>query len=161
MSSDIRWIRRCARLDAVPPPNTRRSGTGVDCDDRCQCLDYVQVFSTSAGLGNPKYAWTSNSSGTVSPLDHKFRISIAALRDKRPLTPHHRIDWNLRRPSFVVGALGLGHFPRHTELVQPLARGAGADRWSAARALAESILINIDRLPRRPILQEPISKLHD
>jgi hypothetical protein len=61
MSSDMRRIRRCARLRAVPPPNTSRSGTVSAAAIAAKAWTTCQSFSTRAGLGKPKYAWISSS----------------------------------------------------------------------------------------------------
>jgi hypothetical protein len=56
MSSDMRRIRRCARLRAVPPPNTSWKGTVSAVVIAAKALTTYQSFSTSAELGNPKCA---------------------------------------------------------------------------------------------------------
>jgi len=46
MSSDIRRIRRWARLSAVPPPEheAQMQSFGFDSGDRCERLDDVEIF---------------------------------------------------------------------------------------------------------------------
>ena len=44
MSSDMRRMRRCARLNAVPPPNTSRNGAVSTATIAAECLDDIPVF---------------------------------------------------------------------------------------------------------------------
>ena len=54
ISSDMRRMRRCARLKAVPPPNTTRQGAVSTVLIAASALTTYQSFSTSAGPGNAK-----------------------------------------------------------------------------------------------------------
>src|SRR5262249_26982874 len=125
MSSDMRRIRRWARLSAVPPPNTSCSGPASIAAIAASALTTWKSFSTSAGLGNPKCACTSSSSRRRSSLKHELRISIAELTREPSLHPHCRVDRHLRRAPIVVGALGFSRFPFYAKLVERLARRTG------------------------------------
>src|SRR4029453_14100887 len=125
MSPHMRWIRRCARLRAVPPPNTSRSGAVSAAAIAARAWTTCQSFSTSVGLGKPKCAWISSRAWRDGlSLKDQLRIPVPELPRKTPFTPHDRIVRHLGRAAFVIGTLGFGRFPLHTELGERLARSA-------------------------------------
>jgi hypothetical protein len=102
--SDIRRIKPCARLNAVPPPNTKRNGAISTAVMAANALTTCQSFSTSVGLGSPKCCWiSSNSWRDGLSLKYQFQIPVSQLTPEAALYANHRIDRQLCRSTFIVG----------------------------------------------------------
>jgi hypothetical protein len=121
----MRRMSRCARLKAVPPPNTSRNGAVPAAPIVAIALTTYQSFSTRAGLGNAKsFCASSKSWRDGLSLKHQLQVAVTEPPRETSLHPHHRIDWHLSGAAFVVGAFRIGRFPGDSQLGERLPGGA-------------------------------------